>query len=359
MHSGARRAGSSRGVPWCCVQRGCRWLALCADESAALLCRPAAEHPVAQSRGPYARDGDRERDARTRSRTAGCAWIPGLRSGPRAGNGGRRAPICWTSGVSRHGPAPPPLSVAGGTGPRGASARKRLCWTSSRMPVSIDTYKAEVARRRRSTMARRSSTTCQGLRLRAGAGGGVVARQRCGVGPDAQSRTRRATCIGEAVYGDVGDGGSGRELGARLDAGDRLPGSPARGLSSILVSGSPNGPSTPTRHWPSLGRLVRRWSRPILVGPSRKSFLGCRGRWRPGSTRELGKRRPPLRRGGPRGGAYCACAPGRTRWCEVVQGGGCRSGRTGCDQSVTKDRGSHRVDRRWVRLTERASATGH
>ena len=181
-----------------------------------------------------------------------------------------------------------------------------------RMPISIDTYKADVAARR-STTAPRSSTTSAGFEydpdlgpLVAARGAPVILMHTRGR-PERHVRARRLRRR---------RGGRLARPAARHRARARVRRARAIASSSTRVWVSPSAPSTASRRWPA-SIASPRSACPLLVGPSRKSFLtaatgpldgrrprlgdGRRGHRR-GARRRAHRPRPP-RRGDGAGGA--------------------------------------------------------
>ena len=140
-----------------------------------------------------------------------------------------------------------------------------------RVPVSIDTYKAEVAR----------VALDHGAAIVNDVSGLLYEPALAAVVADSgaalvlmHNRGRSRDMYGEAVYGDVGDEVA-RELGARLDAA--IDAGVAR--SRIIIDpglGFAKRAEHTYAALAALGRLVP-LECPILVGPSRKSFLGNEG----------------------------------------------------------------------------------
>ena len=179
-------------------------------------------------------------------------------------------------------------------GPRGARAGASAC------PISIDTYKAEVAARGARRGRRRSSTTsaaCGTIRTL----GARRRRARRAARPDAHARPARATCIAQA------DVRRRRRRGARRAARERSRAREAAAsrASALIVDPGPRlrqaGASTAARCWRGLDEFAE-LGRPLLVGPSRKSFLTRRARATASGRRPRlgdrgrGHRRRPARR---------------------------------------------------------------
>ena len=214
------------------------------------------------------------RSGRAPSTTA-CGWS-------------RTAPTSSTSAASRRGPGAEPL-------PRDEELRRVLpvierLAAAVRVPVSIDTYKAAVAREAVDARRRRSSTTsaaCSTTRRSAA----VVAATRRRARPDAQPR---------AVARDVRAGAStttsparsSRELAAAIDRGDGGRRRAARRI--ILDPGlgfAKRAEHTLRRRWRASTRL--RGARIGRSCPGRRASRSCNARSASGRRPSATGARPP------------------------------------------------------------------
>ena len=141
--------------------------------------------------------------------------------------------------------------------------------------------------------------------------------RRRGHRPDAHPRTLARHVRGGRLRRR--DGEIAGELAPGHRAAPRRPASPARRSSSIPGSDSPSRPSTPARRIAAAGAPGVASDRPILVGPSRKSFLKSAIGDRPAAGARLGDRRGGHRlrpgrrahRPRPRRARDGGCRPGR------------------------------------------------
>lgn len=159
----------------------------------------------------------------------------------------------------------------------------RLIGTRMRIPISVDTYKAEVARQALDSGAALVNDV-SGLRYDP-ALAGVVARHGAGL-ILTHTRGRPKTMYADAVYDSLT-----REIGAELNA------SVATGLAAgvsreqIIVDPGLGFAKRPEHSYGVLARLQEiadAVERPILVGPSRKSFLRAALGDRPEAGRDWG-----------------------------------------------------------------------
>ena len=129
------------------------------------------------------------------------------------------------------------------------------------------------------------------------------------------NRGRSREMYREAVYEDVA-GEIVQELERGDSAGDGRRRAARSASSSIRDSGSPNGQSTASRRSRSLDQLTA-LDRPILVGPSRKSYLTMAAR-RPSRARTgVGHRRGSCRQRP--GGAHIVRVHGVREMADVVR----------------------------------------
>jgi dihydropteroate synthase len=140
-----------------------------------------------------------------------------------------------------------------------------------RVPVSIDTYKAEVAR---VALDHGAAIVNDVSGLLYDPTLARVVAERGAVLVLMHNRGRSRDMYGEAVYGDVG-GEVARELGDRIDVAINA------GVARSRIIVDPGlGFAKRAEHTyaalATLGRLAT-LDRPMLVGPSRKSFLGWDG----------------------------------------------------------------------------------
>ncbi len=152
-----------------------------------------------------------------------------------------------------------------------------------RIPISIDTYKAEVARMALDAGASIVNDV-SGLR-RDPALSAVVAGRRAGL-VLMHSRGTPETMAGEARYGDLA-AEIVAELKAGIRAADRAGISPDRiivdpGLGFAKAASHSYGVLA---RLPAIGAAI---GRPVLVGPSRKSFMGAALDERPAVERDWG-----------------------------------------------------------------------
>ena len=152
----------------------------------------------------------------------------------------------------------------------------------ARVPVSIDTYKAAVARE---ALARGAAIVNDVSALQYDPGLGQVVAETCAALVLMHNRGRSREMYREAEYDDVAG-----EVNAELEAAiDRAT---AAGVSreSIIVDPGLGFAKRAEHTYEALARLdrLRTLDRPILSGPSRKSFLNLALGTRPAGERDWG-----------------------------------------------------------------------
>ena len=187
---------------------------------------------------------------------------------PRPANWSSRAPTCSTSAANRPGPAPSPSPLDEELRRVVPVVRELAARTD--VPLSVDTYKAEVARQAPGGRGARHQRHHRPAR-RPGHG-----RQWCGTSgrrrPDAHAGHAARRCRSNPTYDDV-VAEVARFLEARLQAAADLGIAGGAGGARPRHRLRQDGRAQPANCWPASAEL-QRLGRPVCLGVSRKGFLG-------------------------------------------------------------------------------------